>query len=124
VAYANKNGLLGVFIWALDLDDKNHDALNAVLSSKGGLGAFKEQNGVGLNSFTNYTQGHGACFLGTCSPTPGCSGPYQAVGHQIRCDQQGTYRQVCCPLTNTPDPETCVWRGGMYTTTIPKMSFN
>jgi chitinase len=43
VDYANQNGLLGIFIWALDLDDMNHDALNAVLYSKGGLGTFKQQ---------------------------------------------------------------------------------
>lgn len=118
VDYANQNGLLGIFIWALDLDDMNHDALNAVLYSKGGLGAFKQQNGVGLNDFTNYTRGSGACFLGECSPTPGCTGPYQAVGHQIRCDQQGMYRQVCCPNTNTPNPNICTWRGGRCKATV------
>jgi len=118
VDYANQNGLLGIFIWALDLDDMNHDALNAVLYSKGGLGAFKQQNGVGLSDFTNYTRGSGACFLGECSPTPGCTGPYQAVGHQIRCDQQGMYRQVCCPNTNTPNPNICTWRGGRCKATV------
>ncbi|GAW17403.1 hypothetical protein ANO14919_068600 [Xylariales sp. No.14919] len=48
IDYANKNGLLGVFIWAVDQDDDNHDALAAVLDSVGGLGYFDQQNGVGL----------------------------------------------------------------------------
>jgi chitinase len=112
VQYANKNGLLGIFIWALDLDDLNHDALDAVLIDRGGLGAFKQQNGVGLIDYTNYTQGTGTCFLGTCSANPSCPFPYTIVGHQVRCDQQGTYRQVCCPSTDAPDPAICEWRGG------------
>lgn len=33
IDYADKNGLLGVLIWSLDLDDASNDALNAVLNS-------------------------------------------------------------------------------------------
>jgi chitinase len=40
IDYANKNGLLGVFIWAVDQDDDNHNALTAVLDSVGGLGVL------------------------------------------------------------------------------------
>ncbi|KAK8036498.1 hypothetical protein PG991_001635 [Apiospora marii] len=46
VDFANKNGLLGLFIWALDLDNDNYDALAAVLDSRGGLGTFGKQNGT------------------------------------------------------------------------------
>jgi hypothetical protein len=35
--------LLGLFIWAIDLDNKDHDALKAVLG--GELGVFAKQNG-------------------------------------------------------------------------------
>jgi hypothetical protein len=40
--------LLGLFIWGIDLDNKNHDALNAVLQPAG-IGKFRQQNGLGSN---------------------------------------------------------------------------
>lgn len=50
VDYANQNGLLGLLIWSLDLNTLENAALNAVLSSAGGLGAFKKSNGVGVGT--------------------------------------------------------------------------
>lgn len=41
--------LLGIFIWGIDLDNKNHDALNAVLQPDG-IGKFRQRNGVGSNT--------------------------------------------------------------------------
>ena len=53
VDFANKQGLLGLFIWAIDLDTLNHTALNAVLYSEG-LGVFKDQNGMGTFGTSDY----------------------------------------------------------------------
>lgn len=41
--------LLGIFIWGIDLDNKNHDALNAALQPDG-IGKFSQRNGVGSNT--------------------------------------------------------------------------
>jgi chitinase len=64
VDFANKQGLLGLFIWAIDLDSLNHDALNAVLYPEG-LGAFKDRNGVGTFGTSDYgTAAVTSCALG------------------------------------------------------------
>ncbi|KAG4436704.1 hypothetical protein IFR05_007818 [Cadophora sp. M221] len=44
VDYAQKQGLLGLFVWSVDLDTKSHDALKAL--SGGQLNKFAKQNGV------------------------------------------------------------------------------
>ncbi|KAH9224819.1 glycoside hydrolase superfamily [Leptodontidium sp. 2 PMI_412] len=44
VEYAQKQGLLGLFIWSVDLDTKSHDALKALLG--GQLNKFSKKDGV------------------------------------------------------------------------------
>lgn len=120
VDYANQNGLLGVFIWALDLDATNWTALNAVLDPVGGLGAFKEQNGVGISNFTDWVPGEGICVMGACSPTPGCPGGYQIIGPSVRCDSTQERRYVCCPPSFEPSASECTWRGcRLYSKSTP-----
>ncbi|KAI1119842.1 hypothetical protein F5Y10DRAFT_283740 [Nemania abortiva] len=120
IDYANENGLLGVFIWAVDLDGDKHEALAAVLDSVGGLGYFAKQNGFGLYgpgivNTTNWRPATGTCFMGACGTNPGCPAGNIAVGPAVLCDAQpdGTklHRRVCCPLLSAPSAETCVWVG-------------
>ncbi|KAF5852879.1 hypothetical protein GGP41_008338 [Bipolaris sorokiniana] len=47
VDFANEQGLLGLFVWAIDLDDTQHTALKALLGGK--LGTFATQNGYDPN---------------------------------------------------------------------------
>ncbi len=76
IDYANKNGLQGIFIWAVDLDDDRHSALDAVLDSVGGLGYFNKQNGVGLYgpgvfNTTEWRPATGTCYSQSClTPFP------------------------------------------------------
>ncbi|KAI1211222.1 family 18 glycosyl hydrolase [Annulohypoxylon truncatum] len=110
VDYANKKGLLGLFIWALDLDNDNYDALAAVLDSRGGLGTFSAQNGVGPSSSTDWQPMDGACHLSECGGNSACTGDYISVGPQLRCDNENEHRWVCCPRSNAPDANTCEWK--------------
>lgn len=48
--------LLGLMIWAIDLDDRQHSALDAVLWPDG-LGKFKAQNGVGSRPTQEWNSG-------------------------------------------------------------------
>jgi len=113
VDYANKKGLLGLFIWALDLDNNNYDALAAVLDGRGGLGAFRAQNGVGPSSSTDWQPADGTCHLSECSGSSACTGDYISVGSQVKCDNDNEHRWVCCPRNNAPDAKTCRWRASI-----------
>lgn len=48
--------LLGLLIWSIDLDDRQHTALDAVLWPTG-LGKFDNQNGVGSRSTQEWNTG-------------------------------------------------------------------
>ncbi|KAI3336893.1 carbohydrate-binding module family 18 [Xylariaceae sp. AK1471] len=119
IDYANKNGLLGTFIWAVDLDDDHHSALAAVLDSVGGLGYFNKQNGVGLYGpgvdTTEWRPATGTCYMGACGTNPGCAVGAVPVGPEVLCNSysDGTrlHRRVCCPFDNAPKADTCEWSG-------------
>lgn len=70
--------LLGLFIWGIDLDNKNHDALNAVLQPAG-IGKFSAQNGLGSSTgLSTYIGAIGeSCVIeGTQSDIPSCCDTY------------------------------------------------
>ena len=114
VDFANENGLLGIFIWALDLDNDDYGLLNATLYSKGGLGVFREQNGVGPGETIDWTPATGQCYLSACQSSPACSRSYRHIGHTIRCGTNNSpTRFLCCPRDNAPDAKTCTWRSGL-----------
>ena len=104
--YANENGLLGLFIWAIDQDDQYHTALNAL----SGLGKFAAQNGVG--SYSAWSGASAACYLGDCAANPVCDKTGTAqLGESINC-ARGERRNLCCPIDNMPDPDHCEWVEG------------
>lgn len=116
VSFANEQGLLGLFIWAIDQDTDDAQLLDAVLHDRGGLGSFKQQNGVGLSNSTNWTSASGLCVLSDCDTNPSCAGDYKSVGSRIECDSDGgdsLTRWVCCPRDNAPLPSTCTWRSSI-----------
>ncbi|ETS76426.1 hypothetical protein PFICI_11813 [Pestalotiopsis fici W106-1] len=113
VDFADKQGLLGLFIWALDLDNDNYDALAAVLDTRGGLGTFGPQNGKGPANDTKWQPSVGGCYLGECAKDPSCGGGYQSVGDKVRCDDENEHRWVCCPRGNAPDASTCEWKASL-----------
>ncbi|KAK8091452.1 hypothetical protein PG997_001813 [Apiospora hydei] len=113
VQFANEQGLLGLFIWSLDLDTDDAELLNAVLNDRGGLGSFREQNGVGPEDLTDWQPATGACYLSECDAFPTCDGAYKSVGLAINCDEEAgagmQQRWVCCPRDNAPAASTCSW---------------
>lgn len=113
VDYANDKGLLGLFIWALDLDNDQYDALGAVLATRGGLGTFAAQNGVGPSDSTNWQPADGFCHLSECGTSSACSGDYISVGPKLKCDGINQRRWVCCPRSRAPDATTCRWRSSI-----------
>ncbi|OAK93414.1 hypothetical protein IQ06DRAFT_236443, partial [Phaeosphaeriaceae sp. SRC1lsM3a] len=115
VDFANEQGLLGLFIWAIDLDDKDHSALKALLGGK--LGVFADQNGYdptfseddGWESVTGGSCDWSKCGQSKCGPGMRDAGAEQYCG--IGKDKSVLKQTLCCPVKSTPDPDTCDWAG-------------
>ncbi|KAL2813347.1 hypothetical protein BDW59DRAFT_167530 [Aspergillus cavernicola] len=108
---ANKYGLGGLLIWAIDQDDPNHHALQAVT---GTTVISPPQAVAGFGAFSLdqcYTTDCGkSCDEGDVTMTQ------LATKEAVSCDRDkksGTrkMRSYCCPALNSPDPGTCYWRG-------------
>ncbi|KXH60486.1 glycosyl hydrolase family 18 [Colletotrichum salicis] len=112
VEFANDLGLRGLFIWAIDQDNLDNDLLNAVLQPDG-LGKFKKRNGVGADgSDWKKVDLDGRCFWSGCEDD--CPTGTNTIT-TVRCARRGNSKakdpmiNLCCPLANSPDPETCRW---------------
>ncbi|KAH7038273.1 glycosyl hydrolases family 18-domain-containing protein [Microdochium trichocladiopsis] len=111
VKYANEIGLLGLMIWAIDLDDSKNSALDALLQPDG-LGKFRKRNGVNSNLGDFVNQG-ASCQLGQCSEKPSCPQGFVKHGHDVDCPGDNKERRnICCELGQSPDEKTCAWRDG------------
>lgn len=106
VDFANEQGLLGLFIWAIDLDDKDHSALKALLGGK--LGVFADQNGYdptfseddGWESVTGGSCDWSKCGQSKCGPGMRDAGAEQYCG--IGKDKSVLKQTLCCPV-KVPD---------------------
>lgn len=111
IDFANGLGLGGLLIWAIDLDNKDLDALSAVVYPER-LGARAEQ-ATAADNWADVGTGH-------CRVTD-CGNPYCNPGEiQIDTQQCSAYdfwddsykiSATCCPLASAPNPEDCTWRG-------------
>lgn len=114
VDFAQEKGLLGLMIWAIDLDTKQHDALRALLGGK--LGIFRGQNGVRDTITDDWDSVSGtACVWSDCNSAICPAGFISAKAEQwCHIDTVGATQVLCCPVNNTPDPNTCHWDIGGY----------
>ncbi|RYN58904.1 hypothetical protein AA0114_g1804 [Alternaria tenuissima] len=115
VDFAKEQGLLGLFVWSIDLDDTDHTALKALLGGK--LDVFAEQNGYDSSAIDEGDFGSATgteCAWSSCGTTS-CGAGYQSAGAQQYCgmrDGKAQRQTLCCPLKSTPDPKKCRWSGG------------
>ena len=105
IDFANKAGLGGLLIWALDQDTAQLDALAGVIYPErlGSIGAEAED----ADNWAN--EGGGDCRVTDCGTT-GC-GTGEVHMTDQRCDGDGVQSSLCCPFAAAPDPKTCTWRG-------------
>ncbi|KAL9948803.1 hypothetical protein ACHAQF_005536 [Verticillium nonalfalfae] len=99
---AEKLGLGGFLIWAIDQDDDQLSALSAVLDPKP-LDDFRSDK-----PDDNWTGSNEKCYVSKCGK--GCS-PGDIKITEQKCGK-GKKSQLCCPLSGAPDPKDCTWRGG------------
>ncbi|KAH7322711.1 glycosyl hydrolases family 18-domain-containing protein [Stachybotrys elegans] len=104
IEFANNLGLGGLLIWAIDLDDRELDALAAVLHP-GGFGAHKDRST--MNPWTELGDGH--CTVSECGSV-GCELGWVEVD-RAKCNDREWKSSVCCPFSSAPDPDKCTWRG-------------
>jgi chitinase len=115
VDFAKEQGLLGLFVWSIDLDDTEHTALKALLGGK--LDIFASQNGYDPSALDegDYQSATGTeCDWSTCG-SESCGAGLQSAGAKQYCGMKGNDAQkqvLCCPIKSTPDPKQCRWSGG------------
>lgn len=106
---ANKYGLGGLLIWAIDQDDEYYHALRGV-------------TGQDVEPIPTASDGFGAFDLDDCYIT-NCGDTCQAgdiTMTKLNEDSGGrgcggknhNDRSFCCPARNAPDSSTCYWTGG------------
>lgn len=109
IEYANRIGLGGLLIAALDLDTHDLQALQGVLYPHT-LHAFALK-GDDPNNWQD--AGSGDCYVTNCF-TDTCKPGTIAISTNQWCSdsdgKEGT-NSLCCPLASAPDPSQCGWRG-------------
>ncbi|PLN83775.1 glycosyl hydrolases family 18-domain-containing protein [Aspergillus taichungensis] len=105
IKFANKKGLGGLLLWAIDQDDRNRDALRGVLYPQDLVMTDS------LKDDTSYweSQHPGNCVTTECGKK--CGAGYIEMTDFDCPDGDGVSR-ICCPISAAPDPKTCNWRGG------------
>jgi chitinase len=99
--FAKELGLGGFLIWAIDQDDDQLAALQAVLDPKP-VKAFAMTKGD-----ENWTGSNEMCYVTECDGK--CKSGYIKITDQ-KC-AKNKKSQLCCPLSGAPDPKECHWRG-------------
>jgi chitinase len=97
-------GLGGYLIWAIDQDDENLTALQAVISPKklGDLGAAGDKD--------DWQSSNKHCYITSCDGN--CDAGDIKITDQP-CGDDDKRSKLCCPLSGAPDPKECTWRGNV-----------
>ncbi|KAI0523939.1 glycosyl hydrolases family 18-domain-containing protein [Xylaria bambusicola] len=112
ISFANGVGLGGLLIWAIDLDTRQLDALEAVIYPEK-LGNIAADESM-ANTWEQAGEGH--CRVTDCGTT-GCKTGEIPVKTTQCSDENfwtGEYKvhTLCCPFASAPDPDKCHYRGG------------
>ncbi|KAF5980123.1 glycoside hydrolase family 18 protein [Fusarium bulbicola] len=125
IDFANKRGLNGLMMWAIDLDDSRRSALNAITGRKN----FLEGNaafGIGLSTKKSEEAGYSSddstqCRVtdcgGACSDGERTVGRTNSLDKKEECgDKPSNARSICCPSWASITSAECHWdrgRGGL-----------
>ncbi|KAG9123023.1 hypothetical protein FRC07_000343, partial [Ceratobasidium sp. 392] len=113
--YANKLGLGGMLIWAIDQDDGDYSAMDAVSGVVGKDNIKLNIKKDGQTALKAVEPLKDVCTTTKCSATPKCPAGKLAVGVQSTADKlsasckKGQSQLVCCPSDNMP--QSCRWAG-------------
>ncbi|CBX95390.1 similar to Glycosyl hydrolases family 18 protein [Plenodomus lingam JN3] len=112
IEFANKLGLGGLLIWAIDQDTDDLEALNAVVSPNSIKALAQTADDASFWDDATVpdcyvTDCGGSCKAGffKIEQQP-CGGAKPVTRHSKEKDSQ-----LCCPVSSAPDPDKCHWRG-------------
>ncbi|GAB1527685.1 hypothetical protein RhiTH_010873 [Rhizoctonia solani] len=115
IDYANKLGLGGMLIWAIDQDTGNYDAINALGSTVGVQNTKLAIKANGQKNVKEIDNLQGTCRHTTCSKNPSCPSGFSAIATGSKPDKltaqcpKGQKQLICCPSNNMP--QSCRWAG-------------
>ncbi|KAI4634170.1 uncharacterized protein J4E87_001340 [Alternaria ethzedia] len=112
IDFANKLGLGGLLIWAIDQDTDDLDALNAVVSPKSVKALAMTADDASFWDDATVPD----CYVTDCGGT--CKAGFFKIEQQpcggakpVTRRSKGEDSQLCCPVSSAPDPDKCHWRG-------------
>ncbi|RYN32093.1 hypothetical protein AA0112_g6268 [Alternaria arborescens] len=112
IDFANKLGLGGLLIWAIDQDTDDLDALNAVVSPKSVKALAMTADDASFWDDATVPD----CYVTDCGGT--CKAGFFKIEQQpcggakpITRNSKEKDSQLCCPVSSAPDPDKCHWRG-------------
>ncbi|CAG8971988.1 hypothetical protein HYALB_00003326 [Hymenoscyphus albidus] len=112
IDFANKLGLGGLLIWAVDQDTDDLEALRGVLAPKSvkAFAAMADEKAFWEEAAVPdcyVTDCGGSCKTGFFKiENQPCGGAKPVTRHSKEKDSQ-----LCCPLSGAPNPKDCTWRG-------------
>jgi len=112
IDFANKLGLGGLLIWAIDQDTDGLDALNAVVSPNSVKALAMTADDASFWDDAIVLDCYVTDFGGTCKAgffkieQQPCGG-----AKPVTRNPKGKDSQLCCPVSSAPDPDKCHWRG-------------
>ncbi|QRW14045.1 chitinase [Ceratobasidium sp. AG-Ba] len=134
IDYANKLGLGGMLIWAIDqgkspqtevhkkgsdwsltLDSGNYDAMNAVSGTVGLTNKKLALRNDGQTALVTAKSLKGSCRITACSSNPQCPSNTSPIAVQTKTEaltascKKGQKQLICCPTNEMP--QSCRWAG-------------
>ena len=108
VDWADKVGLGGLMIWAIDLDDGDFTALSGLLGKDVGSILDLAQKQTEAESESWSSMNGQKCIMTKCADK--CPDGWSWVGSANSNCKNGNTKKICCP--GTAAPSSCLWRGG------------
>ncbi|KAF8594968.1 hypothetical protein BDV93DRAFT_122313 [Ceratobasidium sp. AG-I] len=115
IDYANKLGLGGMLIWAIDQDDGNYDAMNAISGTVGSMNKKIAIRADGQKAVKQVQSMKDNCHATECSEDPRCGEGFTPIAVRSKPDRitapckKGLKQLICCSSNNMP--QKCRWAG-------------
>lgn len=116
IDYANKKGLSGLMVWAIDLDDAKHSGLAALTGDTIADPLEPLADLAGSSTVGHSTSDSSQCRVtdcgGFCNQAETAVGRVKAGGNSACGGDETNARWVCCPAWTSLTADQCYWNAG------------